>query len=155
GAPFAPIGFSFELYQDSSGGENWKSPVHINRERSVPNTFRGYRVTAGGVKQDGLRATPIVELRRGAAVLALAVPHFWQNLPKAIECDGDVVTARLFPRQYADLHEIQGGEQKTHELFIAFGTDTVTDDPLAWCRQRLVAHALPEWYAASGAVPYL
>ena len=43
---------------------------------------------------------------------------------------------RLFPQQYADVHEIQGGEQKTHELFVAFGRDTVTDEPLAWCRQR-------------------
>jgi len=155
GAPFEPVTSVFSLYQDSSGGENWKSSNHINREHTVPNTFRGYRITGSGADRDGLRATPVVAVTRDGAQLAACMPAFWQNFPKAMEAAGGVLTVRLFPQQYADVHEIQGGEQKTHELFIAFGTDTVTEQPLDWCRQRLLPHASPEWYAESGALPYL
>jgi hypothetical protein len=155
GAPFERTEGSFSLYQDSSGGENWKSSNHVNRLRVVPNTFRGYRTSAGGAESHGLRATPIVHLQRGEAHLFVCMPHFWQNFPKAMEATDGVLTVRLFPPQSADAHEIQGGEQKTHELFLSFARDTVTEEPLAWCRQRLLAHATPEWYAGSGAVAYL
>jgi hypothetical protein len=121
----------------------------------VPNSFRGYRMRSTAGDRQGLRATPIVEVARGAARVSAAIPQFWQNFPKAIEAAGGVLTMRLFPRQYSDLHEIQGGEQKTHELFLCFGEDPITSEPLAWSRDRLVAHALPSWYCESGAVPYL
>ena len=47
GAPFERVDGPLALYQDSSGGENWKSPNHINRLRVVPNAFRGYRQSGG------------------------------------------------------------------------------------------------------------
>ena len=61
----------------------------------------------------------------------------------------------MFPRQYAGVHEIQGGEQKTHTFYLAFGRDTVTVEPLAWCRSPLVPQATPQWYSQCGAIPYL
>ena len=155
GARFEPVRRAFCVYQDSSGGANWKSTNHVNREHVVPNSFRGYRMTGSAADRDGLRATPILTLSRDGAQLAACMPAFWQNFPKALEAADDVLTVRFFPQQYADVHEIQGGEQKTHELFVAFGRDTVSDQPLAWCRQALLPHATPEWYAESGAVPYL
>jgi hypothetical protein len=155
GAAFETVGDDLELYQDSSGGKNWKSPNHVNRMHVVPNSFRGYRMRSTAGDRQGLRATPIVEVARGAARLSASIPHFWQNFPKAIEAAAGAVTVRLFPRQYSDLHEIQGGEQKTHELFLCFGGDTITSEPLAWSRDRVVAHALPSWYCESGAIPYL
>ena len=36
GSPVEAVSLPFSLYQDSSGGENWKSPNHLNRERVVP-----------------------------------------------------------------------------------------------------------------------
>jgi hypothetical protein len=155
GAPLQPCPLPLELYQDSSGGENWKSHNHYNRHHVVPNTFRGYRLRAGDSERAGLRATPVVTLERGGALVAVAVRHFWQNFPKAVEATADGIVLRLFPRQYADAHELQGGEQKTHTFTIAFGRDTVTAEPLAWCRTPLVPRAAPAWYAATGAVPYL
>jgi hypothetical protein len=153
--PFQPYSLPFELYQDSSGGANWRSSNHVNRHRAVPNALCGYRLRAGTSEHTGRRATPIVQLQRGSARLAVAVEHFWQNFPKAIEATDDSLTIRLFPRQYADVHELQAGEQKTHTFHVAFGTDTVTAEPLAWCRQPLEPRATPEWYSACAAVPYL
>ncbi len=89
--------------------------------------------------------------RRAAAVL----PAFWQNFPKAIEASGSALTIRVFPRQYGDVHEIQGGEQKTEECFLSFGADGVTADPLEWCRVRPLWHADPAWCLATGAIPFL
>jgi YetA-like protein len=155
GAPFEVMSASLELYQDSSGGENWKSHNHLNRRHVVPNTFRGYSLRLGQEKRNGMRATPVVSLDQGPGGVAVAVPYFWQNFPQAVEAAADALTIRLFPRQYADVHELQGGEQKTHLFFVAFAPDGVTDEPMAWCRAALQPHAAPEWYSEAEAVPFL
>ena len=51
--------------------------------------------------------------------------QFWQNFPKAIEAEAGVgeLSLRIFPIQFADVHEIQGGEQKTHIFHVGFGND--------------------------------
>lgn len=145
----------FELYQDSSGGDNWQSSNHTNRHHVVPNRFRGYRLATGTGSRSGLRATPVVSLTRRARSIAVAMPEFWQNFPKAVEAANDAIVLRLFPHQYADLHEIQGGEQKTHTVFVAFGRDTVTTVPLDWCRAPLLARVPPSWSSSTGAISYL
>ncbi len=144
-------------YQDSSGGENWQSRNHVNRDGVVPNAFRGYRLELDGVQSGGLRATPVVLLdgSGGAPEVGVAVPAFWENFPRVVEADPSQLRVGFWPREYASPHELQGGEQKTHECYLAFGPDPVSDVPLDWCRRRLVAHASPEWYAEAEAVPYL
>jgi hypothetical protein len=154
--PFAEVALPLELYQDSSGGENWRGSNHVNRRREVPNTFRGYRLRAGDSEQHGLRATPAVYVARGAGVLGVAVPWFWQNFPKAVEASADgTLVLRLFPRQYADVHEIQGGEQKTHTFSVLFGSGGPPEAALGWCRAPGRARAHPAWYCSTGALPYL
>ena len=153
GLEWQPIDAPFELYQDSSGGENWKSTAHINRERRVPVTFRGYRLTSGSAVTNRLRATPIVAAEEGG--IGVCLPYFWENFPKAIEVDERSITIGLFPRQHADVYEIQGGEQKTHEIFVSFGKDGVTDEPLEWCRTPTIASVDPDWVFTTGAVPFL
>ena len=144
-----------ELYQDSSGGENWRSLNHVNRRGRVPNSFRGYRLRHGTGLHEGYRATPTLVLQGEHRYLAVSMRYFWQNFPKALEASRDTIGLRLFPRHYSDLHELQGGEQKTHTFYVAFLPDRVTEKPLAWCCSPLLVHADPEWYAKAGAVPYL
>jgi hypothetical protein len=153
--PFRTCDPPLELYQDSSGGENWRGTVHVNRHHVVPNTFRGYRLRTPDREEDGLRATPIVTLESGGRWLGLAMEYFWQNFPKAIEATPDSLTLRLFPKQFADVHELQGGEQKTHTFWISFAPDRVTDEPLSWCRAPLRPRATPPWYCSTGAVARL
>jgi hypothetical protein len=154
-APWTEATGPVEVYQDSSGGSYWQSTNHINRQRQIPNTFRGYRLRVGEQESQGLRATPVVATGQGARRLAVAIPDFWQNFPKAVEADAGRITVRLFPGQYADLYELQGGEQKTDECFFEFGADATTTGPLEWCRNRLLARASPRWVLDSGAVDYL
>jgi hypothetical protein len=144
------------IYQDSSGGENWQSTVHLNREGKIPHRFRGYVVNAGDQTiTTGLRATPVVLVEDAGGITVACVQHFWQNFPKAIEVDTSGISIRLFPRQFGDLHELQGGERKTHVMGLAFGPDPVGDPPLSWVLAPSVVTASPDWYVASDAVPYL
>jgi hypothetical protein len=158
-APFARAeGSTVEIYQDSSGGPNWQSTNHVNAAGRVMQSFQGYRVKVGDMTvAAGKRAAPVVLVYdpgddRGVAG---AVEGFWQNFPKALEVNGNRLTIRLFPRQYADVYELQGGEQKTHTLFLDFGGRRPHSAGLRWVHDRLVPRAQPEWYAESKAVSYL
>ena len=147
GTPVAPYPLPFELFQASSGGDNWNGRNHVNRAGEVPLRFRGYRLN--GAETPG-RTTPIVLIPG----LGVTMPHFWENFPKAIEATPDSITLRLFPQQAGDGHELQGGEQKTHTFAVAFGADA-TAESLEWFRTPPRVTLSPEWVAATGAVPYL
>ncbi|MBI3463902.1 MAG: hypothetical protein HY000_12720 [Planctomycetes bacterium] len=156
-APRQDFSGRLELYQDSSGGDNWHSRNHVNREGRVPCTFRGYRVRTGNAEENGLRASPIVSLEGpNGTAMAVAVPEFWQQFPKAIEVEGRILRVRLFPHQFGDLHELQGGEQKTHTIWLHFGqSEAEQNTPLDWVHQPAYVHAPPDWYAASRVFPSL
>jgi hypothetical protein len=150
GESVVPCGSAFELWQASSGGDHWASRNHVDRDGNVPLAFKGYRLTGDGCAVAGNRATPLVAGQRGASILSMAVPQFWQNFPKAIAGSRDGLTLHLFPRQHAAGHELQPGEQKTHQAYVAFAATA-----LDWARVPLFVRATPEHYATSGAFPYL
>jgi hypothetical protein len=83
------------------------------------------------------------------------MPGFWENFPRAISVAVGTIEVALFPGQSADAHELQGGEQKTHEVVVAFDGDRVSDPPLAWCHDPIVVCASPDWCGATAAVPFL
>jgi len=113
-APFEAIGaVSWSLVQASSGGEQWNSHAHQNARGVVPLRFRGWR--AGD--QTGLRAQPEV---RGSG-FAVAVERFWENFPKALEVRPGECRVGLWPAEHGDLHELQGGEQKRHVVWLGQG----------------------------------
>ena len=145
----------WEIYQDSSGGENWDSPNHLDREGKVPLQFRGFQETSGGETRTGWRASPAISLTRGPDQVAVACRHFWQCFPKALSATEDRISLHLFPPQSAAVHELQGGEQKTHTFHVALASDSVTERPLAWCERPLVPQADADAYAAGRAVRYL
>jgi hypothetical protein len=154
-APFVQGDERLEIYQDSSGGANWRSENHINRHRRIPVNFCGYRIYADDKTWEGERAHPLVAMLSDAGGLAAAVDGFWQNFPKAIEVDSQRLIVRLFPRQWSDVHELQAGEQKTHTVYVAPCGGPASVHDLEWVRAPLVLHAAPAWYADSQAIPYL
>lgn len=149
------VDHDLELYQDSSGGPNWNSANHVNRHNRVMTSFGGYRLRVGAAEHRGRRAQPLVGVRVGTSGIGAVMPYFWQNFPRAIEVDGPSLVLRLFPQQSADLHELQGGEQKTHLIYLSALEAAGDLERLAWARTPLVAHAPADWYAASEAIPYL
>ena len=138
----------FRIYQESSGGENWHSPVHRTRDGTVRLRFNGYEIAAGGKKiAEGKRATPIVWSGKGETGVAAAMPCFWQEFPKAFSADATGLKVGLFPACAPDLHELQGGEQKTTTIHLDFAA---SPDGLAWARSPLVAAPSPGTCRISG-----
>jgi hypothetical protein len=145
----------FELFQESSGGDRWDGPIHRSASGRVPLRFRGYRWRSGADEQSGLRADPTVSIGTGTVPMTVAVPDFWQNFPRALTVDHGALAIGLFPVDAPEPTELQGGEQKTHRVVVAFGADTVTDPPLAWVHEPRHLAAAPSYVAETGAVPFL
>lgn len=139
---FMPSPDGFRIYQESSGGENWHSPVHRTRDGSVRLRFNGYEISDGGKKiAGGKRATPVVWCGEGGVGVAAVMPYFWQEFPKAFSADVAGLKVELFPACAPDLHELQGGEQKTTTIHLDFAT---SPDGLTWARSPLVVAPSPE-----------
>lgn len=148
------------IYQDSSGGENWFHRNHINREGKIPLRFQGARAFVDEVEPYS-RKRPDAWLHASDRRygLAVAVRHFWQNFPKALsaEANGSVRVA-LWPEEFAAVHELQGGENKTHEVAFFFHTgrqgSTRTENRVATVmgsfHHPLYVRAPAEWYISSG-----
>ncbi len=148
-------GHNIEIYQDSSGGEHWDSPNHVNRQGKVANKFRGYRITADVLLEEGHRATPVLTVTSGVKSITATIQEFWQNFPKAVEADKNILKLKVFPGQYDDLFELQGGEQKTHTIYVQFNTDADGPVNMDWVHEPLVCRNTPEWYAESMALGYM
>jgi hypothetical protein len=143
---------AFELYQDSSGGENWDSRNHIDRLGVVSTKFRGYRLRCNGADARGDRASPIVLACGSHAGMAAAIEGFWQNFPKAIEADPSALRLGIFPGQFGGDFELQGGEQKTHTAFLSFFCADSLGGRMDWVHHRLAPRSSVEQYERSGAL---
>jgi len=139
---FEPSSGGIRIYQESSGGENWNSPVHRTRDGSVHLRFNGYEIRDKGEKiAGGKRATPVVWCGDGETGVSAVMPRFWQEFPKAFSIDSNGLKVELFPGCSPDLHELQGGEQKTTSIYLDFAA---SPEGLAWARSPLVAVPSPE-----------
>jgi hypothetical protein len=146
-------GLPLAILQHSSGGPHWRTAVHINRHGDIPLTKNGFELCAPDVSRQGRRASPILWFADGS-MFSVAIQDFWQNFPKALEAEPYCIVARLFPA-LDDAQEIQGGEQKTHVLGIGCGETHGSAQALEWILEPGLAAPAPEWFAASGVVPYL
>ena len=148
-----PAGDQFAVYQDSSGGANWQSPNHVNRDGRVPTVIP--RIPCDGGRQ---RRSRVCERRRsrqsdtGDSRITIAAPPFWEAFPKALALDQETCAVGILPRQFSDSHELQGGERTTFAFVLAVGDDPVSDEPLAWARSPLIVSVDPDVYRAGGFV---
>jgi hypothetical protein len=142
------------LYQDSSGGERWNSPNHLAADGQLAVSFRGYQLRGAGAveQQTGYRATPCFELEAGDSTIACAVEGFWQNFPKALRWKDNRLQAALFPCETRCPTELQGGEQKRHRVWFAFGARGAASAEIARRRQPLQAILDPHAVEASRAI---
>lgn len=145
---------ALEIYQDSSGGQNWRSTNHVNRFGQVTTQFCGFHVRRDKVVvEQGKRALPTVSISAPEKSVTGTIAGFWQNFPKALEVEDRRLALRLFPMQYSDMHELQGGEQKTHMIGLCFASSPVSTSD--WFHDRLRPQLSPQWYAETRAFPYV
>jgi hypothetical protein len=155
-APVERTACEWRLHQDSSGGEHWDSPNHLAADGTPSVSFRGYRVIEGADATAapvavGDRATPRLRLAGPSGWVAAFVEDFWQNFPKALRCAGGALEVALFPGEGRLPVELQGGEQKRHVAWIAFGSHG-EEDRLARHASPVEAWTDPAWIEATGAI---
>lgn len=135
----------FVIYQDSSGGELWDSKNHINKDKRVPLKFKGYQCLDNqDIIHHGNRVNPFIHIKTNKLQLTTHIKQFWQNFPKAIEITKNNISIALFPKQFSDNFELQGGEKKTHTIFLNFSEDM---DSLDYCQFPLIAKIPVSYYA--------
>lgn len=135
----------FILFQDSSGGENWKSQNHINSRGKVPIKFKGYQcIENDKLIQNGDRASPFIYIRANKFHCSAYIKQFWQNFPKAITIKDNCINLSLFPELFNDCFELQAGEKKTHSLYFDFSEDK---EALAYCPFPLLPRLSAAYYA--------
>jgi len=143
------------VYQDSSGGVNWGSSNHVNHRGEIPLRFPGYEVRMDDqVVLRDMRAQPVLAAEGEVGAIGLSPSRFWQNFPKGLRADGNSLGFELFPREHDDLFELQGGEQKTHTVYLAFA-DRAEDVFARLARTEQPIEVVPdgEWMRRSRAVP--
>lgn len=148
-------GQQLDLYQESSGGDNWQSANHVNRAGRVPMRFRGYRVRTQEGEHGGNRASPVVSVGDGQRNITCAVAEFWQKFPTAVRVSKNTLRIELWPGDFPDLHELQAGESCTRVVWMDFGDENkATGERLAWVYDPPLAVVEPAHAADSGRVPY-
>jgi hypothetical protein len=143
------------IYQDSSGGENWQSHAHKNRFGAVAVRRQGFELQVDDDCAKGLRASPVVSLAGAAWNVSLAAPEFWQQFPKAIEASPRQLRLGLFPGESADLHELQGGEQKRHTFWMQFSTPEAPLPNLQWAFAPAIVTATAVGCVDAAVIPNL
>lgn len=142
----------FNLYQDSSGGNNWQSRNHIDCNGKVSTQFCGYRLSnSSELLREGKRANPLVSIVHDCGQLDVAVPEFWQNFPTSVRKEGNTLTIGLFPKDAKNAYELQGGEQKTLRFLMAHGSNNSIP---AKAYTPLVPLLTPECYEQTDAFPW-
>lgn len=141
------------IFQGSSGGENWSSKNHVNRLGLVPNILNGYQVRLNSeMILAGKRAEPVVHISNKKCSIALVTQKFWQNFPKTLEVDNNILILRLFPEHYGDLFELQGGERKTHTFYVNYNGES--ED--AFTNSNPISYRIcPEYLQSTNVFPYL
>lgn len=139
------------LYQESSGGKNWESPVHRNRSGNVPLTFSGWRLKEGSqVVADGLRAQPCLWWKNAEKGITASIDAFWQRFPKAVELNKEGICLSLLPAEFPGGHEVLGGEQITETVRLDFDAQ---GSGLAWGYPTIHVRCAYATYRNAGVFP--
>lgn len=108
------------IHQSSSGGDNWRSLAHVDRNNNLTPKFQGYRETVDSSVSMGLRANPAVVSRDQLISAAFALEDFWERFPSRLEIGPGFVSVEPFPHADSQEFELQGGEKATFRVWADF-----------------------------------
>ncbi|WP_146531384.1 glycoside hydrolase family protein [Novipirellula artificiosorum] len=144
----------WRLVQETSGGENWNSRVHLDAHGKAPRVTNGYQVVFESEHFEGQRASPSVGLCSSDAHIQVAVPEFWQKFPNAIHVHGGDIEVQIFPEQEGWIHELQPGEQTTSTLWLELGCGEGDSSSLDWVHQPATAAPTVDCLRNSGGLEW-
>jgi len=144
---------SLMLEQYSSGGDNWQSKNHMNRRGDVSLQHKGFHYVEQDVQVSrGSRAEPVVHLASAKGGITAHIVDFWQNFPKGVEVDNDVLTLNIFPYTASDNYELQGGERKKHVFYLDFSNNQKSLDGYV---HEITPRISLDCYAQAKVIPWL
>ncbi len=124
-ATASQTGGSLRIHQESSAGDHWNSPTHLDAAANIAARYPGYLLkSAEGHTKIAERASPVLSVRDKLGGLSVHLDKFWQNFPSALEIREKQCVVSLFPAEADRVHELQGGESKTHRVLL-----TLNDNP--------------------------
>ena len=147
------------VYQDSSGGENWLSANHLDRDGNLTTRLKGFEVRIQDEQGKnrtltGDRALPWVQLQAGDRATGVTVQEFWQNFPTSLSADGQQIRVGLFPTESGQFYEMQGGEQKRQTIHLFHGPSEAGPVQLLAVHAPLTVLVDPAAIEESGAIPF-
>jgi len=145
---------AIEIFQASSGGDHWDSRNHIDRFGKIPMPFRGYECRIDETRLRGDRAIPRLGVGNQEHQLVFCMRDYWENFPKSVRQSDHRLSLGLFPEQSGTYHELQGGEQKTHQWAVCCDPRQGRE-ALAWYHTPSFVTLNPETYARAQGVRYL
>lgn len=141
-------GEALRIHQDSSGGEQWNSPNHVDAHGHITPCFRGFQVNRESVVvASGERAQPLIRCGGIQATLR----HFWQQFPSALSMANGQLTIELFPDSPDHPYELQGGERKSQTCYLDYAASA---DSLLWTRSPLQPVLAAPHYEQANAFPW-
>ena len=166
------------LYQDSSGGPEWKELTHLKNYASwlsyftkTPKdarnekdahytvkgaSFRGYEIRADEkVLEQGALGRGVAEVSGSKGALLVAMRHFRERCPAGLAVIGSAFRAALWPAEYADVLFLEPGQRFTRELTLDFRLTPGSAEDLKHAYRvldrRLLFLAPTSWYVQTGA----
>ncbi|MBL4763676.1 MAG: hypothetical protein JKX67_00100 [Colwellia sp.] len=136
------------LKQLSSGGVNWNSPVHKNAAGKVEIEKNGFVINSDNDEHEGMRISPAFSVKNTKNTISVYIEKFWQNFPKAISKQNESLNIALFPEGN---FELQGGEKKSHSLWIDFKS---TNENFNWLDKPLTVIIEPQYIELTGAFDF-
>ena len=134
------------LHQESSGGDNWNSNNHLDRNGVLTTRYRGFRLYQNSeVKDHGNRASPVAGMAGDCSGTTAMLSRFWQNFPSSLRVENGCLSIGFFPESELD-YELQGGEQKRQTAWIQLAPEGETVSNL----QSPVTPVVPAEQYASG-----
>jgi hypothetical protein len=143
------------IYQESSGGAGWKSPIHRDRSGMVPMRQRGGVIRHGGIDEPYDRAQPLVGVDDGSRTWAGTLLNFWEEFPSAASAVASQIKLAVLPAEFPALHELQGGEQKTRTGVFVHADAATARGILEHFVRPAIASCDPEASRASDVLPFL
>ena len=146
-----------EVYQESSAGNAWDSPNHYNRNGAKVVRYSGAKLRVDDVEVKTLgRVSPLGQSVGAIHTVSVAPVNFWQTFPKALRVSQEQLTIGLLPEEWADAHELQGGERYAHESVVHISPTADDEVPTGanWVASPSVFHVDTDWLIASQAIAH-
>lgn len=138
-------GKSLTFRQTSSGGANWDSPNHIGCHGTTTVEANEGQIICDEQIAPHPRLLPTLATASQNAALYITMPEFWQRFPNQLKWQQEHGCLVSFLPEQKHLHELQGGEQLSKELWLSWNQDQPgNSDPLAWVHDPIVATVDPK-----------